>query len=103
MGPEETSAPVNPIATGKFGIKETKDLLITADTAVDQIKVALADGKLSTVEILTMLVAMAGPIRDALDGIASVVGELKDADQQEVSELAGMLFALAAKVAGMKK
>lgn len=87
----------------KKGIKEIMDVLNAVEAGVDQVKVALADGKVSTVELLTMAMAMVSPLKDALEGLQAVVSEIKDVDQDEAAALAAKAYAIAAKVMGLKK
>jgi hypothetical protein len=86
----------HPIAS--VGIKECSDVLALVDASVDQVVSALADGRVSTVEALGMLVRLAGPLRDALDGVAKLPAELKDLDQSEVQALTGQLFVIGQKI-----
>lgn len=86
---------VQPIAVGT---KEIEDLIAAANAAVDQVAAAVADGKVSTVEVLTMLVSLSGPLKDALEGVSKIPAEVKDIDQAEAQKLVGQLFALGVKI-----
>jgi len=73
------------------GIKETKELLRFVFSLANAVKQSMADGSLTLwdaknfVEPLSLLV-------DAVDNLDQILPELKDLDDQEISELVGFVM-----------
>lgn len=87
----------------KKGVKEIEDILNVLDAGAEQMKVALADGKVSIVEILAMAMAMVVPLKDALEGFSEIMAEVKDIDPEEAGKLAQKVYSIAAKVMDLMK
>lgn len=75
----------------KYGVKELKELIGLILSLLKVGKGALADGKLSLVDLAGLLVVLPN-VQAALEGITEVPAELKDLDQDEAAELASYVM-----------
>lgn len=83
------------------GIKETQDVIACAGMVADKLGEVLADGKASAMEILTSMVALAGPLKESVDGALAIKDELKDLDKEEVAALVADLYVVIGKFAAV--
>ena len=88
-----------PVPAPKKGIEETQDVIQCAGLVADKLGEVLADGKASAMEILTSMVALAGPLKEAVDGALGIKDELKDLDKDEVAALCAEMYVVIGKFA----